>query len=728
MSRYKLRFITCNYVHKDAYDRCLILKNLNKSDEVIRGILSGYKEVKGIRFLRMMNLIGAVSLAVMGFGAWAFVPGAREFLFDRIAFFVVGIAMYIWGGVKQLNNVLYSHITYLLVCLFMVHSIMIAGLNSFHAGYSIPTLVIGQTLSLSFRNRYESMWFAVIATFVAIAIVLYLPDISYRESGLFVFLLLISLAVNVVLIGFKSYFIEHIKLNRDMLRSLVNATETAIFVTDVRGHIQDCNQRALDLFDYPQEDLAGKDFRILRQIPLDEQEVITGLDELERGGFWNSESLLMRKDGSTFDAHLSVAMLCRKDQRYLVYRVRDYTKVKAFEKELLRAKDQAEAAAAVRSQFLATMSHEIRTPLNGVVGMASLLDHTPLNFWQKEYVDTIQKSGQSLMVLINDILDYSKFEHGNLSLREDDTRVGDAVIEVCDLLRTHADQKGVRLETHLSGDLPKMIRTDEGRLKQVLLNLVGNAVKFTDYGCIKVSCEQVSKVNESIIIRFTVQDTGIGIPAASQSQLFQPFVQVHSEGSKKYGGTGLGLAISRQIIEMLGGEIEVISEEGKGTTFSFTIKANVSESSCQGNYRALTDTSNSEAESVLPSLNVLIAEDNLINQSVLLYTLEVLGMKADVVGNGTEVIRQVAMKRYDIIFMDMQMPEMDGLLASSWIREHSNYQPYIICMTANSSEADRLRCMDAGMNDFVPKPCDLARMKASLYRWYDQSPQRVKAA
>lgn len=667
-----------------------------------------------------MNFIGAISMAVMGFGTWAFVPGAREFLYDRIAFFVVGIAMYIWGGVQRLNHLLYTRITYLLVCLFIAHAILTTYLNSFHAGYAVPALVIGQMLSLCFRRKRDSYLFASLGSFVAVALALYIPDTNDNRTGLIVFLLLISLLFNVLLISFKSDFIDHIKLNRDMLRSMVNVTETAIFVTDIRGHILDCNQRALDLFAYSRDQLVGRDFRMLRRKPLEESEIIEGLEELENSRFWNSEAELVKCDRSVVDAHLSITMLRSIDQRYLVYRIRDNSSSRAFEKELLRAKDQAESAAAVRSQFLASISHEIRTPLNGVIGMCSLLDYTPLNFRQKEYVDTIQKSGRSLMVLINDILDYSKLENGRFTIREEDIQLDEALLEVCDLLRPHAEQKGIRLDVNLDSDLPEMISTDGGRLKQVLLNLVGNAVKFTDRGFVRVECKLVSRVEECVCLQFEVSDSGIGIAENDQMLLFKPFSQVSAGGDRKFGGTGLGLAISREIIELLGGDIRVLSKEGLGSTFIFSIQAKVSSEN--------QNFSNSQAdleleqllESERKSLRVLIAEDNLINQSVLLYMLEVLRIKADVVANGNEVIRQVALKRYDIIFMDVQMPVMDGLLASAWIRAHSSYQPYIISMTANSSQDDKHRSAQAGMNDFVPKPFDMAKIRLALLRWFEK--------
>jgi PAS domain S-box-containing protein len=703
-------------------------KSASRSEHVVRGILSGYQEVKGVSFFRSMSLIGSASMVVMGIGAWLLVPDAREFVYDRIAFVLIGLGMFLWGGMNSLRIGLYTRVLYVIFYLYTFHMIAACVMNRFHAAYLIPALIITQMISLSFRKRDEAYIYIATAGLIALAGVLYHPDVAGREAATVIFAFALSGGCNVLLISFKSDFIDHIKLNRDLLRSLVNKSEAAIFVTDIRGVILDCNSRAAVLFQYDRSGLVGRDFRFLRRHALEESEILRGLEELERGNFWNSENELLRSDGISFDAQMSVTMVRRKGQRFLVYRVRDYTAVKAFEKELLRAKEKAEEAVAVRSQFLATMSHEIRTPLNGVIGMTSLLEHTRLDDRQKEYVDTIQKSGQSLMVLINDILDYSKMESGKMVVREEVFPLRESVSEVCDLLRPHAELKGIRLELAIAQDVPMELVTDAPRLKQVLLNLIGNAVKFTDKGFVRITCETGGALNDRVNLQFEVSDSGIGIHPEKQQLLFQPFSQVSNDGERRYGGTGLGLAISRQIIETLGGEIRVKSEEGVGSAFTFTVSARqVSDpeeryGSSGSQSAELTQLDNQS------HLRILVAEDNPINQSVLLFMLETLGMKADVVADGKEVIRQVAVKRYDIIFMDVQMPEMNGMLASSWIRAHSKYQPYIICMTANSSEEDRQRCQEAGMDDFMPKPFDLERMKSALRHYVrrcNPSPNRA---
>ncbi|MFN8777208.1 MAG: ATP-binding protein [Flavobacteriales bacterium] len=682
--------------------------------EVVDGILSGYREVKGVRFMRHMCLTGIAATVMPLIGLPLLLPGAVELIWDRLLFIALAALAYFWGGRERVDARIYSKVVYTLYYIYSMHAIAMVWFNQFHPAYIILALVSVQMTGLSFRYMQHAAVFLAVHFTVFCSSLIYAPQFSFQETLLGIFITLICFGSCLLFVRFKTDFLENLKMNRDLLRSLINKTEACIFITNTQGAILDCNPRVGDMFGMTRDEMVGCDFRVLRCQPLTEEEIIFGLNELEKENFWNSETDLRRADGTEFHAIVSIVMIRRMDQRFFVYRVRDNSHVKQFELELFSAKERAEAAAAVRSQFLATMSHEIRTPLNGVVGMASLLDQTELDIRQKEYVDTIQKSGQSLMVLVNDILDYSKMESGRMNLRQDETHLADCLVEVCDLLRPHAEGKGIRLVVEVDSRIPRWVLTDEARLKQVLLNLVGNAVKFTEEGSIRVIARLENTLHDRVNVHFEVIDTGIGIPKERQPELFQPFTQVHYDASKKYGGTGLGLAISRQIVELLGGSMKLTSEAGKGSSFCFELALQVVYHR-QGNSKSET-VEDDELRKLGEArhIPILIAEDNLINQNVLLYMLETLGLKADVVSNGKDAIRQLSYKRYGLIFLDIQMPEMDGLLAASWIRAHSKYQPYIICMTANSSDEDRERCLAAGMDDFVPKPFNLARIREAL--------------
>jgi len=408
-------------------------------------------------------------------------------------------------------------------------------------------------------------------------------------------------------------------------------------------------------------------------------------------------------------------------KRILIYRVIDITAIKENETKLIEAKEKAEEAMKAKGQFLAMMSHEIRTPLNGVIATASMLARTDMNSQQSEYVDTVRKSGQSLLMLINDILDFSKLESGKMMLDPQPGKPEEIVFEVGDLLRPYAEEKGIALKVEMTSTNNELLLMDAPKLKQVLLNLIGNALKFTHKGTVNVCLETVGVLQDKVKMRYTVSDTGIGIPEDKMHLLFQSFSQVDSSTSRKYGGTGLGLAISQQIVEMMGGSISVESMVGEGTKFSFVISHPIST-----DQEVVSPTIQDEptAEIDFSKYKVLVADDNEINRQVFSYMLNLINVDADMATNGIEVIEFCKQSEYDIIFMDMHMPEMDGIEATRIIRQDQRHQPVIIAVTANviiavtanSYHDDRKRCIDAGMNDFLSKPFDNIQLTSILHR------------
>lgn len=519
---------------------------------------------------------------------------------------------------------------------------------------------------------------------------------------------------------------------------------------------------------------------------------------------------------------------------------------------LLRAKEEADRANNAKTVFLATMSHEIRTPMNGVLGMASLLAGTPLTAEQREYTDTIITSGDALLTVINDILDFSKIESGNLELDFQTFDLRQCIEEVMDVFSMKAAQKGLDLVYQIDYQVSAQIISDRYRLRQVLLNLIGNAMKFTHQGEIFVRIDLVSVTGSEIELAFSVKDTGIGIPEDKVSKLFKPFSQVDSSTTRRYGGTGLGLVISQRLVELMGGTIDVESQPGVGTTFSFMIKGRISQESVRqyvhcntvGNegktvlviddnatnltilktqleqwkltptlaisaHKALEilsyhdefdlvitdmqmpdmdgtqlaqrikarhsrlpiillssigdeskkkypdlfnevlnkpvkqqqlcraiqaslrpgivkvpvvatkpDQVLSEEFAMKYPLRILIAEDNAVNQKLALRVLDKLGYHNVEVGqNGLETVQKFSSEFYDVILMDVQMPEMDGLEATRRIRAMSGRQPVIIAMTANAMQGDREECLNAGMDDYVSKPVKLEVAVNVLERW-----------
>jgi CheY-like chemotaxis protein len=346
--------------------------------------------------------------------------------------------------------------------------------------------------------------------------------------------------------------------------------------------------------------------------------------------------------------------------------------------------------------------------MNGILGMASLLNQTTLTKEQRGYTDIIQRCSDTLLSVINNILDFSTLESGNIILEEKETDLRGCVEEVLEIFMGRAIKAGILLHCHIEEDVPGYIITDNSRLRQILINLVGNAVKFTEQGEIRIHISLASSTH--FFLKFEVEDTGIGIARNKFNELFHSFSQVDSSITRKYGGSGLGLTISDRLIRLMGGSIQVDSQPGKGSKFTFTI---------------LTKAATGKPINTTPipllaekyPFSILLAEDNPINQQLALLILKRMGYNPDIAENGKEVLAQLQQQPYDIIFMDIQMPEMDGLEATRTIRSDNDHQPLIIAMTANATRQDREDCLAQGMNDYLSKPVNIEELIRMLEKW-----------
>jgi PAS domain S-box-containing protein len=516
-------------------------------------------------------------------------------------------------------------------------------------------------------------------------------------------------------------------------RAILDGASYAIISTSTDGIIKTFNHGAERMLGYTAAELVG---RATPEVFHDREEVAARAAEMTRelgrtidpgfeafvcrahmGAPDEAEWTYIRKDGGRFPVSLTVTALIGPDGQPSGYLgvASDITERRRAAHELTRARDAAEAANRSKSEFLAMMSHEIRTPMNAIIGLSNLLLDTPLNPRQLECLQTVSRSGEALLELINDILDFSKIESGrHFQIEVEEFSLRDLVADVISLLRSRAEARKLSLEVSIAADLPDWLEGDDGRLRQVLVNLVGNAIKFTEAGGVSVRVRRPDGGSERDRIRFEVEDTGPGVSDELRARLFEPFSQGGNASGRKHGGTGLGLAISRRIVELMGGRIGMRGAPGGGALFWFELSLREVRPSAPSAPPAAPVIAEK-----LPPLRILLAEDNETNRRVAQFMLEKLGQRPDFAGNGAEAVEAWERQDYDLILMDCSMPEMDGFEATRAIRKREaargdGRRVAIVALTANAMKGDRERCLECGMDGHISKPLSIGQLRETV--------------
>lgn len=503
---------------------------------------------------------------------------------------------------------------------------------------------------------------------------------------------------------------HQVTTSKSYVDNIIKSMTDALVVIELDMTIRSVNQATLSLLGFKEQELIGQHPDLIFG-----EELIQGsiLEELVKSGsVYDLEATYLTKDQGTIPVSFSGSILKDDQDRFqgIVCLAQDITKRKLAEAEIAEARDRALEAARLKSEFLATVSHEIRTPMNGVLGMTELLLDTPLTAEQLDYVESVRISGKNLLTIINDILDFSKIEGHKLSLEIIDFDLRTVVEEVMDLLATQAQGKGLELVGLVYANVPSAVRGDPGRLRQILTNLVGNAVKFTSQGEVVVHVTSVEETEKDVVIRFDVTDTGIGLPPETQERLFQPFFQADGSTSRKYGGTGLGLAISKQLTEMMGGDIGIFSEPDHGSLFWFTVRL----------AKQPVTSSIVMPREDLQGLHICLVDDNGTNQMLLQHYTEIWGMRSETANDGPQALDRLraAFDRgdpFDLAILDMQMTGMDGwALAQAMKGDPNLFSIQLVLLTSLGIPGDGRIAQETGFAAYLTKPVHESQLYHTL--------------
>lgn len=528
------------------------------------------------------------------------------------------------------------------------------------------------------------------------------------------------------------------------MQAIVETAADAIITIDTQGDIQSFNHAAEKIFGYDEAEVIGQNINMLMPAPYKEEHDTYLANYMTSGEAkiigLPREVEALRKNGEKFPIDLSISEVKTQGERLFTGVLRDISLRKASEEilvtyaqnlevqsqELQTSRELSESANLAKSEFLANMSHEIRTPMNGIIGTCSLMAGTKLTKKQQKYLETITNSSASLLQIINDILDFSKIEAGKLEFENLPFNLLDLMEDITNVMRIHLTDD-VKIKLHYASDMPRYVWGDSGRIRQILFNLISNAIKFTSEGYININIKSLGKGGEKYQFMVSIEDSGIGIPEDKLDHIFQKFNQAEESTTRRFGGTGLGLSICSELVQIMGGEIHVESMNGEGSKFIFTMFLDLAteiEAGRKGDAHDPVDIKNIEFQ----NLNVLIAEDNRTNMMMVTEMLEQCGCQITPAKDGLMAVEYTENETFDIIFMDCRMPKMDGYDATETIRDNEKKNgssaTTIIALTANAMKGDRDKCLAAGMDDYIAKPVTKESIAGILLKWVPEKQKK----